>query len=337
MPLFSKNNITLVFRFYIFHHALISILLVFIGIGCCIVPSKLSWKEMIILNRWFITINCLYTLVAVHRAIVAFSSRTMLARMALYVWPIELVARIVFVGYRAALSKPDTPTLLTLLSGNDVLIDFGALLLVGLGLTLVLNETRASDERALQARKAVVEGLDKDQKESGRGSQTNENEEEPLSLAGAFGNMMFGVVFSIRLAQSWGQFKSAETHSSFVQYVLIYHICVNAFGLFVITRASKRLDKVLLFALICGVLIDVALAAHGQSRFIEREGVDTILADLVTLSPWINPTIGATWTELRDFNRAYDQALKKAAVVVNGERQQSEAGPSQEERVVHTP
>ncbi|KAK3843806.1 MAG: hypothetical protein J3R72DRAFT_440004 [Linnemannia gamsii] len=158
--------------------------------------------------------------------------------------------------------------------------------------------------------------------------------------------------FSLQLSQNWSGFNLAETYPSFVQDALIFHICMNVFGLFVITRKSKLLYQALLFAMICGVLIDLALAAHGLSRFIEQKGAatsSTILMDLFGLSlwPWIYPTMYAAWRELtpiylmrrviRDFDRTYEQDLKNATVAVDGERQHSGAGPSQEERVVHIP
>ncbi|KAK3843803.1 MAG: hypothetical protein J3R72DRAFT_101639 [Linnemannia gamsii] len=188
MPLFSKKDITSVFRLYVLLHALVMVEYINKGTLNLMVSSKsaIPGEKMIFPNRWLYIINALYVSIASYRVIVAYSPRTTLAQMALYVWPIELGAKIVYMGYRAGLLKPDTPTLLpAILSEKVMLMDIGALLLVGPGLKLLLDETRASDERALQARKEVVEGLDKDQKESERGGQSEEDEDEPLSLADA--------------------------------------------------------------------------------------------------------------------------------------------------------
>ncbi|KAK3843823.1 MAG: hypothetical protein J3R72DRAFT_101848 [Linnemannia gamsii] len=360
MPLLSKKSTVLLFFFYFHIHILLFFEIIYKGNKNFIMPSKsIPGKEkMIFLNQVLISLVCFNALTPVHRAIIAYSSGPMLARMAVYVWPMDLAAKVVYLVYRYGVLKLDTPTSLPLFSGKVDLMDFGALLLVGPGLKLVLEETQENDERALQTRNEVVEGLDKKLKESGRRSQTEEDEEEPLSLAGASGKrwIFFGTHFLLRVSQNWSLFQSAETNPSFVQVALIFHICMNVFGLFVITRKSKRLCQALLFAMICGVLIDVALTAQGLSRFIEQEGLATstsILTDLTGLSqwPWIYPTPFITWVELspifemrgaiRDFNRSHNQDIEKAAIAiaVDGERQQTEAGPSpsQEAGVVHTP
>ncbi|KAG0281727.1 hypothetical protein BGZ95_011645 [Linnemannia exigua] len=332
LSLLTKNRVTLALRGFIFVHSIITIFYSYFVIEGYFKASKSS---------------------ALLRTIVAYSSRAILARVALYTWTLDLTSRVALVGYNIASAESGTITLASVLATRQIWIDLGVYLLAGVGLRMILDEVREADLRALQRRVEAIRGLDKDGEKDrsvaagqGQGREVDgkgqieetevEENEEPQTLRNLLGKrwLGFGFFFLFGLSENGGRLIIATGNYSLA--AIAFNMGVEVFGLFVITRASRRLAQTLYYALLCGVLIDAALAAVGHSRFMnepDRQLFTDILSNFIQLPtrlPWIYPTVDCMFTEmvpivmmrgvLQDFQRIYDEDTD----IANVKQQQQE-------------
>ncbi|KAK3835400.1 MAG: hypothetical protein JOS17DRAFT_569736 [Linnemannia elongata] len=184
---------------------------------------------MVSMNQVAIVFICMYLLSGILRAVVAYSSRMVLARLALYVWPVELILRVVYVGYRISVATPNVFNFDSFQSIQPMVFDFVELMGVGFGLKMVLDETRAGDVRALQSREESIQGLDKEDKDIGVGSSKkrqrgdevgNEEEEkeeeedkaETLTNLMSKGWFILGFHFVVNFQDNWKRVKVADNY-----------------------------------------------------------------------------------------------------------------------------
>ncbi|KAF9910693.1 hypothetical protein EC991_005678 [Linnemannia zychae] len=193
MPsLLTRNRVTLALRVFILAQSIVSAFLSYFAIERYFRASKYVGWHSLSSGKVNIPIYCAFIASAIVRAIVSFSSRIILARVALYVWALDLAGRIAITGYNISTAQSDIYTLAYVLSSRQIWIDLGAYILAGVGLKMILDEARGSNLRALQRRVETVQGLDKDEKEgavstgqvqgtSGR-AEEKEDEDEPQTL-----------------------------------------------------------------------------------------------------------------------------------------------------------
>ncbi|KAF9126625.1 hypothetical protein BG015_004673 [Linnemannia schmuckeri] len=275
-----------------------------------IVTSLGTWKNIPLSG---LAIYPSYALCAFLRAVVSFSSKTILARLAVSAWPNELIVRAALVGnqlYKSTLLPVGVIGSTIAPKLRPTLISFGTFAMVGFGLKMILDETRACDEKALERREDGVRGLDKDEKNDrsetiqgngrgvGAGQAKKENEEEePQTLYNALitTGFILGAHFVLELSENWSKVRAANSPPWFIMAVLAFNIGVNVYGLFVISMtASTFRTQLLCCAMWTTVLIDLALATRGHSRFTEddfRTHLPAVLNSFVGLprQPWIYP------------------------------------------------
>ncbi|KAF9539321.1 hypothetical protein EC957_005543 [Mortierella hygrophila] len=362
MPFLTRNRVTLLLRGLILLHSLVDIVSAYIFFEIFVESAQLKgWINMASLNRVTMVFTCIYLLSGILRAVVSYSSRTVLAQLALYVWPVELILRVVYVGYRISIAAPDVFTFDSFQSIQPMVLDFVKFVVVGVGLKMVLDETKASDERALQSREESIQGLDKEDEYIGVGSskerqggnegRTEEEEEEdnkPETLSNLMSkrSVILGFHFMVAIQNNWKRIKVADNYPWFIMTALVFNMCVEVFGLLVLVTAadaSRRRFQMLYYAILSCLLIDVCLSVQGRTRFINepiKSMLPMALIDYVgsLLWSWIYPSFDAVmlelipiyimWRMVRDFKRMNEEDAKKDT---DAEREQQRIdGPKQE-------
>ncbi|KAF8941832.1 hypothetical protein BGZ47_007150 [Haplosporangium gracile] len=299
-----------------------------------------------------------YALCAFFRAIVSFSSKTILARLAVSAWPIKPIVRAVLVGnqlYKSTLLPVGVIGSTIAPKLGPTLISFRAFAMVGFELKMILDETRACDEKALQSREDGFQGLDKDEKNDrsgivqGKGrdvgvgqAEKEEEEEGPQTLYNALTTKVFilGGHFVMDLSQNWSSVRTANSPPWFIMAVLAFSIGVDVYGLFVNNmRTSTFRTQLLYYAMWTVMLIDVALATRGHSRFTGddlRTNLPAALTNFVGLprQSWIYsltmtalrvlPLLSVLRREIKESVKGDDDTSTAADVELQQEQQQKQ-------------
>ncbi|OAQ27273.1 hypothetical protein K457DRAFT_127451 [Linnemannia elongata AG-77] len=292
------------------------------------------------LNRLTIVFSCMCLLSGTLRAVVSYSSRTVLVRLALYGWPVELLLRFAYVGYMTSIATPYVFTFDYFQSIQSMVFEFVKLVVVGFGLKMVLNETQADDERVLKSREESVQGIDKEDKDIGAGpskeqqgrdegrtEKVEEEEEEEEDKPETLSNLMskwwvvLGFHFMVSFQYNWKRLKVADSYPWFIMAALVFNMWIEVFGLIVLattTSTSKRRCQALYYAQLSCLLVDVSLSVQGHTRFINGPSklmLPMALIDYVgsPLWSWIYPSFDTVllemlpifmmWRTIREFKR----------------------------------
>ena len=110
-----------------------------------------GWINILSLNRVTIVFTCMYLLSGILHPFVSYSSKTVLARLALYVWPAELILRVVYVGYRISIATSDVSTFDSFQSIQPMMFGFVRFCGGWVWVETIPDETRAGDENAAES------------------------------------------------------------------------------------------------------------------------------------------------------------------------------------------